>query len=187
LSKVYGDWAEGSLKGEKSPSSGDGDSYTGEWLNGRKHGYGIYTWGRKSRWFGAKYIGNFENDQKTNHGALILPSGDKYVGGFKKDKLHGKGVWYYSDGSRFIGEFIDGKCENKGIKIWADGTRYISAIDSYYHSEKNAYMPNAEGDKYKTCTIDDRSKNGKSTYIWEAEKSPDKITGDVEVEWSPVN
>ena len=47
-------------------------------------------------------------------------------------------------------------------------------------------MPNAEGDKYTTCTINDRSKNGKSSYTWDADASPDKITDDKAIEWSPV-
>ncbi|HQO40444.1 MAG TPA: hypothetical protein PK986_08240, partial [Spirochaetota bacterium] len=76
-------------------------------------------------------------------------------------------------------------------KIWADGTRYITAIDSYYHSEKNAYMPNADGDKYRTCTLNDKNKNGHATYTWDAEevidKVPDKVTEDNGVEWKPAN
>ena len=185
VSRVYGRWSGGVFREEKSATSGDGDTYTGEWRNGRKHGFGVYTWGRRSRWFGAKYIGYFENDKKSNQGSLILPSGDKYVGGFKNDRIHGDGVWYYADGSRFIGQFNEGKCESKGLKIWPDGTRYITAIDSYYHSEKNAYMPNADGDKYKTCTIDDRSKNGKATYTWEVADMTDKKSDDSGVEWRP--
>jgi len=114
----------------------------------------------------------------------MLPSGDKYVGEFKDDKIHGDGVWYYIDGSRFIGKFIDGKCDNKGLKIWPDGTSYISAIDSYYHSEKNSEMPNAEGNKYQTKVCNDKSKNGKGTFIWEAEASSDKSGNDDKV-WTP--
>jgi hypothetical protein len=47
-------------------------------------------------------------------------------------------------------------------------------------------MPNAESDKYRTCTINDRSKTGKSSFTWEADASPDKISGENDTEWSPV-
>jgi hypothetical protein len=79
-SRLYGSWRNGEFIEEKPIEVADGDSYTGEWLNGQKHGSGIYTWGKKSKWFGAKYLGNFQYDKKSGHGSLILPSGDKYVG-----------------------------------------------------------------------------------------------------------
>ena len=185
IKKVYGSWIDGVFREEKSPESGDGDTYAGEWKNGKKHGYGVYTWGRKSKWFGAKYIGSFDNDKKSKQGSLILPSGDKYVGGFKDDKIDGEGVWYYVDGSRFIGQFVNGKCDSKGLKIWPDGTKYVTAIDSYYHSEKNAYMPNADGDKYRTCTLNDKTKTGKFTYTWEASEVIDKVSEENNVDWKP--
>ena len=120
----------------------------------------------------------------------MLPSGDKYVGEFKNDKLNGEGVWYYIDGSRFIGNFIDGTCENKGLKIWPDGTNYITAIDSYYHSEKNSDMPNADGDKYQTKTLNDKSKNGKGTFVWGPDTVPeknDKTEDSNDPVWKPGN
>jgi len=127
------------------------------------------------------------HDKKSNKGSLMLNSGDKYVGEFKNDKIHGEGVWYYIDGSRFIGNFNEGKCDSKGLKIWADGTSYISAIDSYYHSEKNSEMPNAEGNKYQTKICNDKSKNGKGTFVWEPETSPEKVKDAEKSVWNPAN
>src|SRR3990172_10752982 len=126
------------MQKEKKFTVGEGDSYSGEWKNGRKHGFGTYIWVKKSELFGAKYIGYFENDKQTGQGGLVLPSGDRYMGEFKDGKIDGKGVWFFIDGSRYIGRFKQGEREGRGTKIWPDGMKYVSDLDCYYHSEKNA-------------------------------------------------
>jgi hypothetical protein len=153
---------------EKKLTIGDGDSYTGDWKNSKKHGFGIYTWGKKSEWFGAKYIGNFENDLQNGQGSFVLPSGDKYVGEFMDGRIDGKGVWFFIDGSRYIGRFKKGERDGRGVKIWSDGVKYVSDLDAYYHSSKNAYWPNEKKYIMKVCPV--RSKNGKDTFVWEEDK-----------------
>ena len=168
VAKYYAHWSEGVMMKEKKFTVGDGDSYTGDWKNGQRHGFGTYLWGKKSEWFGAKYIGYFEYDKQGGQGSLILPSGDKYVGEFKGGKIHGKGVWFFTDGSRYIGRFKEGERDGRGTKIWQDGLKYVSDLDSYYHSQKNAFWPNEKKYIMKACP--DKLKNGRSTYVWEEDK-----------------
>ena len=53
----------------------------GEYQNGKRNGYGIYTW----------------------------PTGKKYMGQFKNNNFHGEGELVYSDGSTRKGTFNDNK------------------------------------------------------------------------------
>ena len=58
----------------------NGDTYEGEFLNGKRHGHGIYTWSD-----GTRYEGEYRDNQK-----------------------HGRGIETSSDGSRHEVEYCDG-------------------------------------------------------------------------------
>lgn len=50
----------------------NGDSYVGEFYNGKRHGYGIYYWANGEMWYG-RYIGGYRN----GFGVLIRP--DRHI------------------------------------------------------------------------------------------------------------
>ena len=52
-----------------------GDSYDGDWLDGRSHGKGKYR----------------------------FVDGEEYEGDWKDGKMHGNGTYHYSDGDRWLG------------------------------------------------------------------------------------
>jgi hypothetical protein len=43
----------------------NGSRYEGQWLNGRRHGYGVWT-----RPDGTMYVGEWENDKPQGQGTL---------------------------------------------------------------------------------------------------------------------
>lgn len=70
--------------------------YVGEFLNGKKHGIGLFKW----------------------------PNGESAETEWKNDRCDGKGVYYWPDGSRYEGSFRNGKREGRGVYYWPDGSSY---------------------------------------------------------------
>lgn len=64
----------------------NGDKYEGSWVNGKKHGFGIYIYSDKS-----KYEGEWANDMRNGKGTYESMEGDRYVGEWVNDKKEGKG------------------------------------------------------------------------------------------------
>ena len=68
--------------------------YTGSWLTGMRHGYGVMRYN----------------------------SGNHYEGYWEKDKKCGRGVMVWKDSDEvYIGEWKDDKCEGEGEHIWGEG------------------------------------------------------------------
>lgn len=80
-------------QGTKNYQSG---TYTGEWKNGLRSGYGTYKW--------------------TN--------GDTYSGIWVDDKRHGEGVYVWHDGSKYKGNYSHGIRSGYGIYYYTNGTIY---------------------------------------------------------------
>ena len=78
----------------------NGAAYTGDHLNGKKHGHGVQVWP-----CGSRYEGNFENDTACGTGTLVTEDGNTYEGEWLNDKAHGKGIYKYSSGNMYKGDF----------------------------------------------------------------------------------
>jgi len=82
----------------------DGSSYSGETIDGKRHGEG--TWIRPD---GTRYKGQWDNDRPHGQGTIIWPDGKKYTGQWKNGKRHGRGVEIYPDGKKIEGEWVEGE------------------------------------------------------------------------------
>ena len=90
---------------------GNGDIYTGDFLDGKKHGYGVLkTQSNRT------YDGSWENDLPHGFGVNTFPNGKIYKGEYKKGKPFGEGQWIYSDGSTYTGKWINGEFVNPDNK-----------------------------------------------------------------------
>ena len=98
--------------------------YTGEVLNGKRHGKGIQVWDD-----GAKYEGNWENDKSNGYGTFYHTDGDVYQGYWKNNRANGKGVYISSDGGRYEGYWIDDVQNGFGTEKWNDGSSYKGNYD----------------------------------------------------------
>ena len=99
----------------------NGDKYVGEWQNGKRHGQGTVTFGKKSKWAGDKYVGGYKAGKQHGQGTYTWADGGKYVGDFKDGKRTGQGIKTWSSGEEYVGEYKDGKRSGKGIFIGGDG------------------------------------------------------------------
>ncbi|MFZ5572048.1 MAG: hypothetical protein ACOZF0_16740 [Thermodesulfobacteriota bacterium] len=116
------------------------DTYEGEFLNGKPHGKGTYSWhngdvykgdwveGMRSGWGtlkrpnGAYYEGEWKNGNREGNGAYRWQNGAYYEGEWRNDVRHGNGIYFGSDNSYYKGEWRDGLQHGRGLYRWPDGT-----------------------------------------------------------------
>ena len=74
--------------------SGNFGEKTG-WIYGSDgNGKGKYVWEN-----GDSYVGNYKDGKRNDNGTFTWASGNKYVGEWKDGKLHGQGAMYNSYGT----------------------------------------------------------------------------------------
>ncbi|CAM9313520.1 unnamed protein product [Scytosiphon promiscuus] len=122
-----------------------GDTYTGSWRNGRRHGVGVYEeratgnsyegdWvddarhGRGVLTSGAKdfmYDGDWVHDKRTGNGKSVIRGTETYSGGWKDGEFHGTGVHCDARGNVYDGEFAHG--QRQGVGRWKSkaGLEYV--------------------------------------------------------------
>jgi hypothetical protein len=66
-----------------------GDRYEGYFVDDRKDGTGVYTWGGGSPSAGQRYIGGFRADRRHGYGVYEWPNGDRYSGAWENDRITG--------------------------------------------------------------------------------------------------
>ena len=122
------------------------ESYEGEFLNGKRHGFGSYFYAN-----GSKYIGEWSNDRANGKGTMIFVSGAKYVGEVKNAKRHGQGTYFYVDGERLTGKW------NENEFVDANNYRKIDNDNSNFYRKSQS----AENTKLRTSS-------GVKEYWWVA-------------------
>lgn len=71
-----------------------GGTYKGDWIDNKRHGYGVYIWKD-----GVRYEGDFRGDKREGKGSYFWTSGERYVGQWKDNKRNGEGILYDKDGN----------------------------------------------------------------------------------------
>ena len=92
-------------------------------------GQASYTWGN-----GNTYVGEWKDGKPNGKGTATYVGLGRYVGTFKKGKRHGRGEANYVDGRKYVGEWKDGdpwigKEYDKDGKVIASYSGGISAAD----------------------------------------------------------
>ena len=89
--------------------STDGDTYEGTWKYSIIHGFGTMNYNRR----GAKYTGEWKNDNEDGHGTYICEF-HTYAGDFYDGKAHGVGIQTWRDGTTYEGNFVDDNMNGQG-------------------------------------------------------------------------
>lgn len=98
----------------------NGDTYEGQYLNGKRHGQGTYRFKN-----GARYTGEYDNAKKHGQGTFTYPDGSRYEGSWVDDQRNGHGVYRYANGDTFEGDWYEHKRHGYGIYTYATtGTSY---------------------------------------------------------------
>lgn len=95
----------------------DGRIYEGGWLEGKRHGHGVYTWPD-----GDKFEGEYVDDKKHGHGVYTWANGARYEGNWFKDMRHGQGIYTWLDSATFSGQYVNDKRNGYGEYKFADGS-----------------------------------------------------------------
>ncbi|CAD8074541.1 unnamed protein product [Paramecium primaurelia] len=77
----------------------NGAQYEGEWLEGKRDGYGKQSWPD-----GSIYEGEWKEDKSCGKGKLIHADGDVYDGDWVDDAANGLGTYVHVNGAKYQGE-----------------------------------------------------------------------------------
>jgi TonB family protein len=105
-----GDFIDGVLQGPGDVTLWDGTHYEGQFQNG-KIVYGVKAWPG-----GARYEGQFYDDQFEGKGRVVWPDATSYDGSFHQGLENGHGVLENVDGPTLEGEFKNGMISGLAIE-----------------------------------------------------------------------
>ncbi|KAL2099962.1 hypothetical protein ACEWY4_004356 [Coilia grayii] len=130
----------------------NGDKYTGEWLDNKKHGKGTQVW-KKS---GVIYDGDWKHGKRDGYGTLSqLDSATNdyirlYCGGWKNDKKDGFGTHFYSQTSWYEGEWRGGKRSGWGRMYYSNEDVYEGEwLEDKHHGQ--GMLRFADDNRYEGC------------------------------------
>jgi serine/threonine protein kinase len=97
----------------------DGSRYSGRWKDDLPHGWG--RWSGAGEFKGDSYAGNFQNGRRSGQGIYSWANGDRYSGNLRNGLPSGWGTYTWSDGSKYVGAWKDGKQHGAGTEFDAAG------------------------------------------------------------------
>eukprot|EP00218_Dolichomastix_sp_CCMP3274_P014297 CAMPEP_0170138566 /NCGR_PEP_ID=MMETSP0033_2-20121228/5017_1 /TAXON_ID=195969 /ORGANISM="Dolichomastix tenuilepis, Strain CCMP3274" /LENGTH=253 /DNA_ID=CAMNT_0010374589 /DNA_START=18 /DNA_END=779 /DNA_ORIENTATION=- len=113
--QYHGEWLHGKKHGYGVFYNEKGERYEGQWVANKRHGKGRQTYGGRvpDGLGGDLYEGEWEADKRCGEGVLHLRNGDVFQGQWRDDMKHGEGVFFYhATGNRYDGVWEAGvaKC-----------------------------------------------------------------------------
>ena len=118
-SRYTGEFVNGKIQGRGIFYFANGSKYLGTWKSGTRHGEGKFIFNN-----GDQYVGAFVMDKIQGYGTMEYKNGDRYVGQWQNELPGGKGSYYLHSGERYEGEFLKGKFEGQGSYFYSDGSTY---------------------------------------------------------------
>ena len=105
-SSYDGDWVDNKKHGFGVYKLSNGEIYVGEWKFGKRHGKGVNTWGSGSAWAGDSYDGDWVDGKKHGWGNYRFaddPELEEYDGEWVDDERTGYGKMMYRNKNIFNG------------------------------------------------------------------------------------
>ncbi|XP_059213298.1 MORN repeat-containing protein 3 isoform X2 [Centropristis striata] len=124
----------------------NGNEYTGEWQDNKKHGNGTQGYGKYFYNNSAVYEGEWSEDLRSGWGRMCHESGDIYEGEWMNDKNHGQGIIRFANGNWYKGSWRDGKKNGNGKfyysekgqlyeGFWVDGVAKCGTLSDFGRNE----------------------------------------------------
>ena len=136
-----------------------GDTYVGEFRNGKRNGQGTYTWKN-----GNRYVGQFVDDKIEGQGTFTFRDGAKYVGSFRNEKRNGRGTYSWANGNVYVGDFLNDKIEGQGTYSFANGNKYVGQFRNELRNGRGTFTWK-EGNVYVGEFVDDKM-NGQGVFTF---------------------
>eukprot|EP00993_Chasmostoma_nieuportense_P001865 NODE_2708_length_1114_cov_54.650456_g2585_i0.p1 GENE.NODE_2708_length_1114_cov_54.650456_g2585_i0~~NODE_2708_length_1114_cov_54.650456_g2585_i0.p1 ORF type:complete len:342 (-),score=97.88 NODE_2708_length_1114_cov_54.650456_g2585_i0:89-1066(-) len=116
--RYTGDSKDGKRHGEGIYTDKNGNTFQGKWSNDMLIGNGVYS--------GAdgKYVGQWLASMKHGKGTFTWPNGDVYEGDWLEDNINGMGNFKWKNGKVYNGQWCDGLRTGVGSLTFPDGSKY---------------------------------------------------------------
>ena len=116
------------------------DTYSGEFVNGQRHGTGTYKWSD-----GRSYTGKFWKDQRHGQGHYTWPGGASYEGAYHQGVRTGYGR-YLDDahGILYVGDWQNGKYHGYGVLT----TTIIDDDEDHHIDNEDKHSPPTDFTKH---------------------------------------
>lgn len=131
--------------------------YEGEFVEGLKHGPGVYVWEN-----GDRYEGTFAKDRADGRGKYQFANGDSYEGEVHSGVIVGRGTYTAKNGDVFEGSFANGKPHGVGVYRFASGDRYEGEMVEGRLQGRGRYV-NKAGDRIEAPFADGKP-HGRGIY-----------------------
>ncbi|XP_066545909.1 MORN repeat-containing protein 3 [Amia ocellicauda] len=144
----------------------NGDEYTGDWQDNKKHGKGTQIYKKT----GAIYDGDWECGKWSGKGTLSLPDPNTgeyvkvYSGDWKNDKKHGFGTNFYNESAYYEGEWRRGERCGWGRMDYENGDIYEGEWLGDKHNGQGLFQL-ANGNRYEG-TWKDGKKHGPGKFFY---------------------
>lgn len=123
-----GDFVDSRRHGQGTAVWRNGLKYEGGWWNDNLNGWGVMDFrGHRNHDDLVSYTGNFVNGLRSGQGALIWKNGDKYAGQWTNGQITGRGVLTYGPDEpmqAYEGDLVEGQMQGQGTMTWKDGSGY---------------------------------------------------------------
>jgi len=137
----------------------NGDTFQGEYKDGKRDGKGVYTFNN-----GAVYDGEYKSNLKHGNGTMKLPDGGVYKGSWKADKRDGHGIYTYANGDKYFGDWSDDKKHGKGSYQYAATGQQLKGVWVQGKLDRGT-LKNEDGTKF-VGTFNDNLPDGKGVYAF---------------------
>lgn len=151
----------GSLESSKVSSVcfPNGDEYRGGTKQQIRHGYGTYTYNKKSHGVFKQYKGQWLNDMKHGYGVLMCRNGNVYAGQWEENAKRGIGVMFQcKEGDpqglpsfKYEGQWSDDAPHGYGVEESQDALYY----GRFIHGERCGPGMDLKHNKISECKVHD--------------------------------
>ena len=109
----------------KTETDEKGNTYTGQFYQGHRHGHGKIIFGEADENKRVDFTGQFIKGSRT-YGRTRYRNRCQYLGEFAKELGEGRGIYTFDDGVRTLeGLWINGTPNGHVIRKWPNGDSYI--------------------------------------------------------------
>ncbi|CAF3484071.1 unnamed protein product [Adineta steineri] len=99
-----------------------------------RHGFGKATLPN-----GDTFEGQYENGKRSGTGTYRFTNTARYIGEYQKNKRHGKGIFYYPDGSKYDGDWNENIREGQGTYTYPNNDTYEGEWKNHQRHGKGTY------------------------------------------------